>query len=308
MPRESASRKYQLTINNPQEHGLTHLVLRAAIDSLTGCLYWCLCDEIGVEGTLHTHVYLVFQNPVMFSTIQRRFYGAHIEQCKGSNQENRDYVRKEGKWANDPKHGTNLPDTFEESGPLPPEPQKRMRDSDGILAMIHAGSSDASILEVFPSAYRSLRQIAEARQAIRSEEFRKIFRQLHVVYLWGQTGIGKTRGIMERHGYENVYRVTNYNHPFDSYAGEDVMLFDEFRSSLSISDMLSYLDGYPLLLPCRYADKTACYTKVYVVSNIPLEAQYPDVQAEEPATWAAFLRRFHEHYELLPPDSSDAPF
>ena len=75
------------------------------------------------------------------------------------------------------------------------------------------------------------------------------------------------------------------------------LLFDEFRSSLKITDMLNYLDGYPLMLPCRYTNRQACYTTVYLISNIPLDEQYKNVQIDEPATWAAFLRRIHHVVE-----------
>ncbi len=64
--------------------------------------------------------------------------------------------------------------------------------------------------------------------------------------------------------------------------------------------MLNYLDGYPVELPCRYANKQACYTKVYILSNIPFEQQYPNIQAEQPETWLALKRRIHHNYELLP--------
>lgn len=305
MPRENASRKYQLTINNPQEHGFDHEAIRAAIGSLSSCFYWCLCDEVGQEGTPHTHIYLAFRNAVMFSTLQSRFYGAHIESARGSHRENRDYIRKEGKWVQDAKHGTNLPDTFEESGELPEEPQRRQKDSEAILAMISGGATNAEILREFPTAMNRLQYIETARQTLLEEQYRTTFRTLHVTYIWGKTGVGKTRSVMERHGYENVCRVTNYAHPFDSYAGQDVILFDEFRSSLPVSDMLKYLEGYPLKLPCRYADKTACFTQVYVVSNIEFEAQYPNIQLEEPETWKAFRRRFDEIYEQLPQDGPD---
>ena len=108
---------------------------------------------------------------------------------------------------------------------------------------------------------------------------------------------------MEDYGYDKVFRVTNYEHPFDSYKSEDVIVFEEFRSSLKIEDMLNYLDGYPLRLPCRYADKVACYTKVYIITNIPLEEQYPSVQQNHPETWAAFLRRINyiQHMEAENP-------
>lgn len=306
MSRSKAHRKYQLTFNNPQDHGFTHEVIKTTITTFKGCLYWCLADEIGEQGTPHTHLYAAFHNPVEFSTMQQRFYGAHIEPAKGTHQENRDYIRKEGKWQDDIKHETSVSGTFEESGELPPEENKRQKQYDAILAMIQDGAGNAEILREFPSAMNHLPHIEAARQTLLEEKFRKEFRQLRVEYIWGETGVGKTRSVMEQYGYENVYRVTNYTHPFDGYAGQDVILFDEFRSSLMVADMLKYLDGYPLMLPCRFSDKVACFTKVYLISNIPLEKQYPNVQREEPETWQAFKRRFHSVKELLPP-KSDTP-
>ena len=82
---------------------------------------------------------------------------------------------------------------------------------------------------------------------------------------------------------------------------------------MSISDMLNYLDGYPVELPCRYANRVACYTKVYIISNISLEQQYPNVQAEYPETWNAFRRRIKnvqhitKNYDLLPDDPDFDP-
>ena len=75
--------------------------------------------------------------------------------------------------------------------------------------------------------------------------------------------------------------------------GVKAILFDEFHNSLPLVNMLQYLDGYPLELPCRYANKQACYTEVYLVSNLPLERQYRALQDEKPETWAAFLRRIN---------------
>ena len=36
-------------------------------------------------------------------------------------------------------------------------------------------------------------------------------------------------------------------------------------------------------------------TKVYLITNIPLEEQYTNIQDKQPATWNALLRRIH-HY------------
>lgn len=66
-----------------------------------------------------------------------------------------------------------------------------------------------------------------------------------------------------------------------------------------ISAMLNYLDIYPLTLPARYTDRIACYTKVYITSNIPLEEQYRDIQRYQMETWRAFLRRVQNVIEYL---------
>ncbi|MBA9083828.1 hypothetical protein FHR92_000271 [Fontibacillus solani] len=58
--------------------------------------------------------------------------------------------------------------------------------------------------------------------------------------------------------------------------------------------MLNYLDGYPLELPCRYANKVACFTKVYIVSNTGLLEQYKNAQEQANNVWEAFLRRIHK--------------
>lgn len=299
MARSKAYRKFQLTFNNPQEHGYTHEAIRNTLQDTSGVIYWCMCDEEG--STYHTHLYVAFENAKEFSMIQRRFYGAHIEGARGSHRENRDYIRKEGKWRDSEKSETNKPETFEESGELPEESDRRVKQAETILAMVENGATNAEIMRECPSAMLHLPRIEQARQTLLEETYRKAFRELKVEYIWGETGVGKTRKVMELYGYENVFRVTNYAHPFDGYSGQDVIVFDEFRSSLPLSDMLCYLDGYPLMLPCRYADRVACFTKVYILTNIPLEKQYPNVQLEEPASFEAFKRRLTSVYRMQAP-------
>lgn len=293
MARDEAYRKYQLTINNPIEKGFSHESLKNIIGTFKGCIYWCMSDEIGAQETPHTHVYIAFKNAVEFKSIQERFYGAHIEKARGTHRENRDYIRKEGKWLADVKHGTRIEGTFEESGDLPEEVSAQQKQSEHVLEMIKTGATDIDIINEHPSQMNHIKNIDATRQMLLEDEYKSTFRELNVFYIWGKSGVGKTRSVMEQYGYENVFRITDYKHPFDSYKGQSVILFDEFRSSLPITDMLNYLDGYPLELPCRYSNKIACFTKVYLISNIPLDKQYPNVQTEEPETFNAFKRRIN---------------
>ena len=90
------------------------------------------------------------------------------------------------------------------------------------------------------------------------------------------------------------------------YDGQDVVVFEEFRSSAKLELMLNYLDGHPVELPCRYANQLAQYSKVYILTNIPLEEQYRSFHDEsefypsegKKNSWAAFKRRIGHIIEV----------
>lgn len=293
MVNNTQSRKWQITINNPEEHGFNHNHVKEVLTGLKSFAYWCMCDEIGENGTYHTHLYIALANGVRFNTLKSKFPPAHFELAHGSSQENKNYIRKEGKWEKDKKKETNLLDTFEEYGEMPVERQGARNDLADLYDQIKSGKTNAEIIESNPEYMFNIDKIERARQTIREDQFKNIFREMEVTYIFGPTGAGKTRSVMEKYGYENVFRITDYDHPFEGYKGQEIVAFEEFRSSLKIQDMLNYLDGYPLELPCRYSNKIVCYTLVYIISNIDLAEQYPSVQLEYPETWQAFLRRIN---------------
>ena len=291
MDDRTQSRKWLLTFNNPEKFGYDHDNIRAALSTIKNLDYWCMCDEIGDKGTYHTHLFLYRSTPTRFARLKKVFPTAHIDYCRGTTQENRDYVRKEGKHKGTDKEETNLPDTFEEFGECPNEEPGKRNDLNELYGLIRDGFSDYDILEMNPKYMLQLNKIERCRQVVREEEFKNKFRELTVEYWFGDTGLGKTRTVMDRYGYENVYRVTDYKYPFDGYKGQDVLVFEEFYNSIRIQEMLTYLDGYPLDLPCRYANKTACYTKVYILSNVPFDEQYREIFRDNRKTFDAFCRR-----------------
>lgn len=288
-------RKWLLTFNDPISKGFTHECIKRKINEFENVIYWCMSDETGMEsGLFHTHLYIVLKNPVRWTTIAKRFPDVHRDMViRGTSQQNRDYVFKEGKWLSDPKADTNHRDSHEEFGELPNERPGKRTDLDELYSMIKDGYSTYEILEHNPKYLLQVEKIERVRQLIFEQQFKDVWRNLDVTYIWGVTGVGKTRYVMDKYGYTNVYRVTDYKHPFDGYKGEDVILFDEFRSDIRMGDMLKILDGYPVELEARYANKTACYTKVYFCTNIDICNQYPNIQQEEPLTWKAFLRRIN---------------
>lgn len=297
-------RKWQVTINNPEEHGFDHEAIKAALEQFRGLLYYCLCDEKGDEcETDHTHIFFVLRNPCTAERVNNLFPKMHRERVAGTCAENRAYVLKDGeKYNKQPDgsyfytdssgkdhQGVNFSDTFEEWGEMPQEHQGKSNASEIIVSMVKDGASNLDIVNAVAVAYKDLDKIERMRSMFRDAAFATQWRELEVTYIFGSSGVGKTRSVMDVYGYDQVYRVTDYKHPFDTYDGQDVIIFEEFRGGLKHGDMLNYLDGYPLLLPCRYFNRQACFTKVFVISNVPLEKQYEGV---DEASRQAFFRRF----------------
>lgn len=117
-------------------------------------------------------------------------------------------------------------------------------------------------------------------------------REVEVTYVWGPTGVGKTRSVREAVPPEKLYAATlSTRDPFGKYAFEPVLLLDEFRGDFPISQLLQLLDRYPVQLDRRYENAWAAWIKVYICSNWPLEDLYRDCPA---ADRAALRRRINK--------------
>lgn len=294
----SRSRKWLITINNPVDHGFPHDVIKDTLQLIEGLDYWCMCDEIGGEtACYHTHLFIMRKNSgIRFDHVKKLFPPAHIDPGYGLAQENYAYVRKEGKWAGTEKELTNLPDTFEEFGKCPQEVPGKRNDLNQLYGMIKDGLSNYEILEQNPYYLEKLDRIDGVREMLYEEKFKNTLRDVIVEYWQGDPGTGKTSGVYAMYpNYSDVYRIFDYKNPWDTYRGQDVVVFDDFHSSMFLLPiMLNWITGYPTSLRSRYRQKTACFTKVYILSNVPLEQQYPSCQRDDPVSWQAFLRRIHK--------------
>ena len=294
MEKDTQAIHYQLTINNPAEHGLSQeQIINILLGNFKTLTFVCMADEQG--SCYHTHIFVCFSSRVRFSTVKRHFPQAHIEAAKGSVRDNVDYIKKTGKCENDIKHGTSIEGTYQEYGTIPPETKGKRDDMRALYDYVSSGWTNAEILALNQDYILHIDKLDKLRTMLLTEKYRGTRRlDLKVIYCYGETGTGKTRSVMDKFGDASVYRITDYMHPWDGYNCQPVVLFDEFRSSLPLKDMLNYCDIYPLELPARYSNKYACYKTVYITSNWPLEMQYRELQEHDPTSWSAFLRRIKE--------------
>ena len=71
-------------------------------------------------------------------------------------------------------------------------------------------------------------------------------RDVQVKCFFGATGTGKTRGALESADWADIYRATHYNSGvFDGYDAHDVLILDEFRGQLPVSQLLTMSDPTP---------------------------------------------------------------
>ena len=299
---DTQSRAFQITINNPEDKGYTDEKIGQII-AKSKVTFACYAHEIGENGTPHVHIYLHFPTARRFSTLKRKFPGAHIEKTYGSVEDNIDYIKKQGKFVNTGKAETSVEGSYREFGTVPSSISIGLTDMDEVVSLLENGYSVTEIIKAFPKYAFKVNAIEAVKQAFLAEKYRETMRPVEVTYKFGATGTGKTRSIYKDYAPEEVCRITSYGRngvKFDSYKSEDVLVFEEYASQIPIEEFLVYLDIYPFMLPARYSDKVACYTKVIITSNLPLSAQYVMEQHQKPETYKAFLRRINFVEEFMP--------
>lgn len=299
------TRRMQITCNHPLEKGFTADRIKEIL-LVYRTEYYCFCYETGEQGTEHFHLYIKFKNPQSTSILSKRFGNAHVEAIRNhsTSQQNRDYIRKEGAYLDSEKKATNHIETFYESGDCPidgKENQGHRNDIEAMISLVQDGASNMEIVQAVPSMALRIPAVEQYRQAY-WEEQGKEYRQMRIWYIYGKTRTGKTSYVYQSHDASEIYSVVDYKGTgiWDKYdtARTRVLLLDEYRSALPFSLILALCDGQPLILNCRYANRVCLHDTVYIVSNIPLMEQYPNIQREEPDSWDAFLARINQvrHY------------
>jgi hypothetical protein len=199
--------------------------------------------------------------------------------------------------------------------------ERSRNDLTEIIERVKQGATNGELLAEYPTQFfRYNKAIETVRKTLRETEYEDKFRIMETVYIYGSPRTGKTRYIMEKYGYRNVCRITIYEKwLFENYKGQPVVLFDEFDGTPRLTEMNDYLDGYPYSYRCRNEDRVAMNDKVFIISNLPLSAQYTKAQTERPKVYEAFCKRikhiinwdntaereyFIEHGTSLPPKAT----
>ena len=166
---------------------------------------------------IHCHIVIQNENAIRFSALKNIIPYGDIEKQRGSNKECYEYclhIDKKSKETEKDQYDdscikTNIVDL--ENWKKQENRKGGRNDLINIVDMIKNGANDMDILNEYPSQYLlHSKSISSIRQDILKDAKGKEFRHLEVIYIYGSTGVGKTRYVMEKYGYENVYQVTTY--------------------------------------------------------------------------------------------------
>lgn len=274
----SIAKRWCFTINNPTEEDIQQLIGTPSDGpqaKLGHVEYMIFQEERGENGTLHWQGFLITKTKKRMDWLKRNINPrAHWEVARGTNEQARDYCRKEdtytgglrheyGKFPERPKAGKaseRLERAAEELDEIK-DTYKRPREIDS-MTLMQCG---------FLPAYKEL--TADILGPYRPE--------LKIITLVGPPACGKSFCIQKL--FPNHGRcICGNNGVWFQNPLSDVMVFEEFCGQIQLQRMLQYLDPYPLALEVKGGMRPAMYTLVIITSNTPPSGWYKGDEAGEP--------------------------
>jgi hypothetical protein len=158
-------------------------------------------------------------------------------------------------------------------------------------AIFVEGKTLPSIQEEYFGSYikyhRGIEKVFASRQRIRSWE-------VNVIVYWGPTGTGKTRRAFQSEPAPSwIYSSDGW---FDGYAGDEVVLFDDFGGhEFKITYLLKLLDRYPMRVRVKGSFVQWAPKTIYITSNINPEEWYPNARRLHKE---ALMRRITEIHHM----------
>ncbi len=241
-------------------------------------------EEVGESGNYHFQGYCEFKNRIRLAAAKELLGGAtvHLEGRRGTQEQAIAYSKKEDTRIDGPYE-------FGER-----RCQGKRVDLEGFKDAVMAGKRKRDLLDDhvgiiarYPKFYDQLTMMNRPK---RSED-------LVVTLLIGETGLGKTRSVMERFGDRDDFYVAPLNNGtmwYDTFDGHTRVLLDDFSgaaSHISLCSLLRLLDRYPVLVPTKGSHTWWLPNEVFVTTNIMPKDWYKWENRGE--QYKALARRFH---------------
>lgn len=211
------------------------------------CKYIVFGKEVGENGTNHLQGYIEFGSNRKLERLKREISNrAHWEKRRGKAEEAANYCKKD--------------EDYIELGEISRTSQGRRTDLEDVKELVEQGKGMKDIIEVTTS-YQSVRYaetLLKYKEKVRSWE-------PHVVWLWGDTGVGKTKRAYEE--TTNPYISGKNLKWWEGYDAHEDVIIDDFRKDFcTFHELLRILDRYEYRVEVKGGSRQLLAKKIYITS------------------------------------------
>ena len=248
------ARHFQLTLNEIDNYKklYNYLTQYSTLKYLISCL-----ETAPTTGHKHIHIYVQYSQPKTLDS--KNLFNAHIEECKGTPKQNRDYIVKDG-------HILDEVGEFKTNG--------------GICGHTIADVMKMSNDELYAIAdykyYNVIQKIINDKTRLSIENHYKP--DMKVIYIIGGSGMGKSKWgykVVSRLGVpaplngELLYDEVNYSNGF--WLGifdSPICIYDDFRDSdMKPSEFIRFIDYNKHIMNIKGGQKINNYTTIIITSK-----------------------------------------
>ncbi len=268
-----------------------------------GCRYLVFQAEIGSQGTSHYQAYCEFSTRTSLAKVKEvfGFDYLHCEWAHSAAQINKEYctkccdtcyaIRKKAGFIGPP--GSDCATCARLAGPWTfGEPVTQ-----GIRAAVFEDIREHGLISVLrsnPAGVSSCGRIAEKFDSVIRSDTRKAlgYYPPEIRLFTGPSECGKSKyawaldpGLypLFSHGQQGVW--------FDGYCGEPTVLIEEFHSSIPLTQLLQFLDGYIVRLPVKFGSDISNVRTWILATNVEPFDWY--LGCPEPQRLSLFNRIYH---------------
>ena len=291
----SRSRCWQFTVNNP---GYPDEVAAELLEKVAGVRYFVFQREVAPEtGTVHLQGVIGFKNP-------RRFNGVvQLDMFDDGRQHHYEIARsvpalvsycQQEYFMKEPHKGERKRKEGHEAqvwGDLPRQGSKE--PFRGLITFID-DNPDATWREIGWEHPVGARYLGYTEKLVLEVQERRSG-PVECVWIYGKTGVGKTRKAIELLG-ESYYPKPADCKWWDGYKQETAVLIDDFAGALTMYQMLTWCDEYPCIVQTKGSWCQLQARHVVVTSNEAPWTFYPGVALSRRESLA---RRFKVHELVL---------
>lgn len=250
------SRSWCFTVNNWTEDDLK--VLEALGADPARCRRLLVARETApTTGTKHLQCAVTLVNSVRLSQVRLILEKAHWEPMKARDEAAWTYCKKEGDVVIDINRIC----------------QGRRTDRESAYAAVKRGIDLKTYVREEEPGLPGIELFKKARLILADTPK---WRQLTVTAVYGPPGSGKSRWAHAQVCADSrdpwvVVKKPSGGICWDSYDGQDTIIFDDYRPDFcDFDELLRILDGYRFELHSRYTNGTAQWTKVIFTSVVPI--------------------------------------